>query len=171
MARRAVDAPMVVGCGRCGSSKTGRQPALACWRPFCARANRRAPWPFGKTRTVTHICMRESGGGGATMSALFRIDAGSARQSVAVVLYRLAVLLLPTALLLGAALRYAGPDTVLLWIAAAFQAAICGLTFVSRRSWRQPLGPSVITLYLVALAWLWCSNNASDWYAHLTKAL
>jgi hypothetical protein len=105
------------------------------------------------------------------MSALFRIDDDSTTgQSVVVVLYRMAIMLLPTALLLGAAVRYAGPDSLLLWIAAAFQAIICALTFVSRRNWRQPLGPSVITLYLVGLAWLWCTNSATDWYAHLTKA-
>jgi hypothetical protein len=105
------------------------------------------------------------------MSAVFKIGSGSPRQSWAVVFARLAIMLLPTALLAGAAMRYQGADNLLLWIAAAFQATICMLTFVSRRSWSQPLGPSVITLYLVALAWLWSTNNVNDWYAHLTKAL
>jgi hypothetical protein len=45
------------------------------------------------------------------------------------------------------------------------------LTFMSARSWRQPVGPSVITLYLVALAWLWCGTTSRDWYINMTKAL
>jgi hypothetical protein len=83
---------------------------------------------------------------------------------------RVGVLLLPTLLLLGAALRYPGGDTIVLWAGTGFQAVVCGLTFASRRSWRQPVGPSIITLYLVALAWLWCSNSVADWYTHLIKA-
>jgi hypothetical protein len=105
------------------------------------------------------------------MSVLFNSDPGVGKQSLGLVLVRLSIMLLPTALLSGAALRYGGTDYILLWIAAGFQASICGLTFISRRSWQQPLGPSVITLYLVALAWLWSTNSAMDWYAHLTKAL
>jgi HEAT repeat protein len=104
------------------------------------------------------------------MSGLFTVS-GTIRQSWGIVLARFAIMMLPTFLLLGAAMRYGGTDNLLLWIAAAFQATICGLTFVSRHSWRQPLGPSVITLYLVALAWLWSTNSATDWYAHLTKAM
>jgi HEAT repeat protein len=91
---------------------------------------------------------------------------------IASILVRPAVLLLPMALLLGCALRATHESyatTILLWIAIGFQAAVCCLTFISRPT-RQPLGPSVITLYLVALAWIWCTNTGNDWYAHLTKA-
>jgi hypothetical protein len=107
------------------------------------------------------------------MSALFKFGSGRQSHPVVAVLsrtLRVGVLVLPTFLLLGAALRYPGTDNVLLWTATGFQAVVCGLTLVSRRSWRQPVGPSIITLYLVALAWLWCSNSASDWYTHLIKA-
>jgi HEAT repeat protein len=104
------------------------------------------------------------------MSALFKIGSGLQMQPAAVFVLRLGILLLPSALLLGAALRDPGAGNLLLWVATAFQAAVAGLSFLSRRGWRQPLGPSVITLYLVALAWLWCGDSANDWYTHLTKA-
>jgi hypothetical protein len=92
--------------------------------------------------------------------------------SLAAMFARPVILLLPTALLLGCAVRWAnesGSTVILLWVAVAFQMIVCGLTFVSRFQ-RQALGPSVITLYLVALAWLWCTNAGNDWYGHLTKA-
>src|SRR6476660_1127478 len=86
------------------------------------------------------------------------------------VVARLWILLLPTALLVGAASRhYDNPTSnLMLWIGSAFQLTVCGLSFFSSRSWRQPLGPSVITLYLIALAWLWFGNEREDWYSHMT---
>lgn len=84
---------------------------------------------------------------------------------------RLAILLLPTVLLLGAASRHGESVNWMLWMGSAFQFTVCSLSFFSTRSWRQPLGPSVITLYLIALAWLWFGNQRQDWYAHLTHAI
>jgi hypothetical protein len=105
------------------------------------------------------------------MSALFSISSVGPLRSLAGPFGRLGVMLLPTALLLGAALRFAEGENVFLWIASGFQATICLLTFMSRRSWRQQVGPSVITLYLVALALLWCANVPNDWYSYLAKAI
>jgi HEAT repeat protein len=88
-------------------------------------------------------------------------------------IWRLCFLLVPTFLLLIASLRQQGTGTVnlMLWIGTGFQATVCFLTFFSRHSWRQPLGPSVVTLYLIALAWLWFGSQTEDWFTHLAKAI
>src|SRR5262249_8638828 len=70
-----------------------------------------------------------------------------------------------------AAVRYPEMNNIMLWSGAGFQAIICILTFFSRRSWEQPLGPSVVTLYLIALAWLWFGDPRPDWYNHLARAV
>jgi hypothetical protein len=103
------------------------------------------------------------------MSSIFRVGSLQGHLLVAG-LARLGALLLPTLLLLGLALRQGGTDESLLWIAAGFQALVCGLTLISRSSWRQPMGPSIITLYLIGLAWLWCVNAPGDWYVLMSKA-
>src|SRR5262245_53612280 len=86
--------------------------------------------------------------------------------------WRLGILLLPTTLLVGASLRQAG-DTqqTMLWLGTGFQILVCFLTFCSRGSWDQPLGPSVVTLYLIALAWLWLGSRSEDWFIHFAKAI
>jgi hypothetical protein len=81
------------------------------------------------------------------------------------------VLLVPAALLLIAALRAWDPKPWLLLGGLAFQLLICLLTFVSSRSWNQPIGPSIVTLYLTGVAWLWFGDVASDWYTHLSKGV
>ena len=81
------------------------------------------------------------------------------------------VLLLPTLLLTTAVVREAWPINWMLVMGTGFQLAVCLLSFFSNRSWQQPLGPSVITLYLIALAWLWIGSENKDWYTHLTRAI
>src|SRR5207249_2015510 len=98
----------------------------------------------------------------ATMSALFKIRWNARGLQVLAFSSRMAVLLLPAVLLLGVALRHQEANNLLMWLATGFQAGVCGLVFLSRRSWRQPLGPAVITLYLVGLVWLWFSNAEND---------
>jgi hypothetical protein len=39
------------------------------------------------------------------------------------------------------------------------------------RSWNQPIGPSIVTLYLTAVAWLWFGDLANDWFTHLGKGM
>lgn len=87
---------------------------------------------------------------------------------------RFAVLLLPSAILLYASLRTPGlgRENLVLWVGTMFQVTVCFLSFFSRGTWRQPLGPSVITLYLIALAWLWFgTQGALDWYTQLAKSV
>jgi hypothetical protein len=74
-------------------------------------------------------------------------------------------------LILGV-LHTSGSTMTILALGAAFQLLVCCLTFLSTRSWRQPLGPSVITLYLIALGWLWMSQlDFQDWYTHLSESV
>jgi HEAT repeat protein len=69
-------------------------------------------------------------------------------------------------------LRTSGKAQVMLWLGTAFQVLVCALSFFSYRTWRQPVGPSVITLYLIALGWLWLgAAQLDDWYPHLAQAL
>lgn len=91
------------------------------------------------------------------------------RMFVAVVC-RLFIMLVPTALLLFASLRYPGMNNLMLWMGAAFQALVCLLSFFSRRTWDQ-IGPSIVTLYLIALAWLWFGDRLEDWFTHFARAI
>lgn len=93
-------------------------------------------------------------------------------HSVAVAI-RVIILLLPAALLLLGVLRTTGSCQTMLALGALFQILVCILAFLSSRSWRQPLGPSVITLHLIALGWLWMGLGLEandDWYPHLSQA-
>lgn len=83
---------------------------------------------------------------------------------------RMLLLLLPLTLLLIAALRQPGSKNVMLWGGCAFQGIVCALTFATRNR-RQAMGPAVITLYLIALGWLWFSDTQTDWYTQLSKAI
>jgi hypothetical protein len=81
-------------------------------------------------------------------------------------------MLLPGAMLLVGCLRYEGSPNRMLWLGAAFQVLVCILSFFSRQSYRQPLGPSVVTLYVIALGWLWLGTaNLEDWYLYLSQAI
>jgi hypothetical protein len=87
-------------------------------------------------------------------------------------LARVVVMLLPGGLLLVGCFRYTGSSNVMLWLGAAFQVLVCILSFLSRQNYRQPLGPSVVTLYVVALGWLWLGTaNLEDWYLYLSQAI
>src|SRR5262249_30723208 len=97
------------------------------------------------------------------MATAFTHRSGPPASTVFTHGFRLAVLLLPFTLLLAMTIRHQGPGQLLLLLGALFQALVCCLTFLSRGSWRQPVGPSVITLYLIGLAWMWCVDLHPDW--------
>ncbi len=81
-------------------------------------------------------------------------------------------LLLPATLLFVAALRTDGGGNMMLWLGTTFQLLVCLLDSFSRQGWRQPLGPSVVTLYVIGLGWLWLGTpHANDWFLHLAKAV
>ncbi len=98
---------------------------------------------------------------------------GRAIGEVPALLCRVLILLLPTALLACVAIRQEGQggNQLLLWLGTAFQFCVCFLSFFSRGSWRQPLAPSVITLYLIGLAWLFFGDKHEDWFSHLAKSV
>lgn len=92
--------------------------------------------------------------------------------SLANALARIAILLLPAVLLLLASNRSEGQSRVMLLMGGAFQIVVCCFSFLSRRSWQQPAGPSVIALYLIGLGWLWVgAKGGSDWFPHLAQAV
>jgi hypothetical protein len=98
---------------------------------------------------------------------------GRALGEVPALLCRVVILLLPTALLAAVSMRQGnqGHHNIILWLGTAFQLCVCFLSFFSRGSWRQPLGPSVITLYLIALAWLFFGDKTDDSFSHLTRSI
>lgn len=83
--------------------------------------------------------------------------------------WRASVLLMPAALLLVAARRQWEPTPWILISGFIFQILICACTFLSTRSWDQPLGPAIVTLYLSAVGWLWFGDTTNDWFIHLSK--
>jgi hypothetical protein len=84
---------------------------------------------------------------------------------------RALILLFPALLLFLSAVRAPQERPWILWGGIGFQLLICGLAFISHRSWNQPIGPSIVTLYLTAVAWLWFGDSAADWYTHLSKGM
>jgi HEAT repeat protein len=84
---------------------------------------------------------------------------------------RAAVLVFPAAVLAGASLRTTGSTSYTLWLGTAFQGLVCVLSFLNRRSWQQPVGPAVITLYLIGFCWLWWGQVGQDWYFGVGKAV
>ena len=89
---------------------------------------------------------------------------------VPALVFRIVILMVPTVLLAAISVRHGNTNT-LLWLGTSFQICVCFLTFFSRGSWRQPLGPAVVTLYLIALAWLWFGDKQEDWFSHLAKSV
>jgi len=105
------------------------------------------------------------------MFAMFSFRSGPQGHTLLTAFARLTVLLLPTGLLLLASLRSPDSSNLLLWLGTAFQAIVCVLSLLHRSNWRQPLGSSIIALYLIALGWLWFCDGHDDWYTHLAKAV
>jgi hypothetical protein len=105
------------------------------------------------------------------MSSIFTLRPGAQGHTLLPSIARFTILLLPTGVLLLASLRHPNGYNLMLWLGTAFQAIVCALAFINRTGWRKPLGPSIITLYLVGLAWLWFGDGRDDWYTHLAKAV
>lgn len=85
--------------------------------------------------------------------------------------WRAGILLLPAALLLVAIYRGWEQKPWILGVGVACQLLICLLTFVSIRSWDQPIGPAIVTLYLTAVAWMWFGDGMNDWFTHLSRGV
>src|SRR5262249_12522568 len=85
---------------------------------------------------------------------------------------RLAVLLVPAALLTLGAWFASGEVRTLLALGAIFQLLVCLLNILSRTLMTQPLGPTVIMLYIIALAWVLLAGTVPlSWYSHLAQAV
>src|SRR5262249_24729003 len=84
------------------------------------------------------------------------------RLSLVAAAARICTLLLPALLLLVTSSRAAGSARVMLLLGAAFQIVVCCFSFLSRKSWNQPAGPSIIALYLIAFGWLCLGSHPRD---------
>jgi hypothetical protein len=107
------------------------------------------------------------------MSALQTTESRRRRFPFVLVFFiRATVLLVPAFLLLGGASRSVGHAKDMLVLGAVFQLIVCALALLSQKSWQYPLSPSVITLYLIGLGWLWLgSERLSDWFQHFAQAI
>ena len=82
---------------------------------------------------------------------------------------RLFILLFPGVLLLFGSLRSRDQTQVMLYLGGVFQVLIISFLMLSHRVHRN-MGPSVIIVYLIALAWLWMGyGKAHDWYSHFAQ--
>jgi hypothetical protein len=98
------------------------------------------------------------------------------RPSGAGIGLRLAVMLLPAVLLLLGTLRtdVTGNPQMLLFLGTGFQILLCCYGARNLRGWSQPIGPTILLLYLTGLGWLWIGRSVSDlddWYLHFAQAL
>ncbi len=86
---------------------------------------------------------------------------------------RLGLLFVPVSLLFAASLRAPEHAAGLLWLGTLFQALACLLAVLTRQGWREPAGPALIMLYVIALAWLLLgtAGGGADWFLHLAKAV
>src|SRR6266446_2493848 len=84
---------------------------------------------------------------------------------------RVLILAMPTLFLLMCGLRFPGMTNLMLWMGTGFNGLVLVLCLVNRRRWDQPLGASVIMLYLIGLAWLWVAEPVPDWFTHFAKAV
>jgi hypothetical protein len=83
-----------------------------------------------------------------------------------------AVLLVPACFLLIGALRSTSGFSIFLGLGALFQFLACCLSFFSGKGWREPVGPAVIMLYVIALSWmLVAAVGLDDWYLHTCQAI
>lgn len=106
------------------------------------------------------------------MVATIRLRSGASGPSLLTLLARMIVLLLPAGMLLVCSERATDSHThLVLRLGVAFQGLVCVFTFFTRPAWRQPLGPSVVALYLIALGWIWVgAAGQKDWVIHLAQA-
>src|SRR5262249_6084245 len=95
-----------------------------------------------------------------------RVASGSERPAARPVLRlgRLLVLFLPVTLLLAVSGRAATEASTILWLGTLFQALACGLALWTSAAGREPAGPAVIMLYVIALSWLLLGGpGREDW--------
>ena len=73
---------------------------------------------------------------------------------------------------LSGRVRSSGGSSILLGLGSLFQFLACGLSFCSRKGWREPVGPAVIMLYVIGLSWmLVAAVGLDDWYLHTCQAV
>ena len=101
--------------------------------------------------------------------------ASSERRSLsrsATTTLKLVVLFAPVGMLFMSVGRAEGRPQVLLALGAMLEAAVCISLLWLVGSWRPPMAPSVVALYLMAFAWIWIAGDQSgDWYFHLVQSV
>src|SRR5262249_9194027 len=85
---------------------------------------------------------------------------------------RLFLLALPVCLLALAGSRAPQESAHLLWLGAGGLALGCLLTLWQSQGLRERLGPVLIMLYVIGLAWLvYANKGATDWFSYVAQSL
>jgi HEAT repeat protein len=88
------------------------------------------------------------------------------------ILVRMGILGLPAVILLVGCLRNQGVAHRMLWLGAAVEILLGCLFVLHPRTWRQPLGPPIILLYLVGFCWLWLVGDLpTDWFTRTARTV
>jgi HEAT repeat protein len=96
---------------------------------------------------------------------------GEGSEGLIVQAFRIGLLFLPGLLLLIVSLRVREATSLVLWLGALAQGLGCILVLWARQPGREPPGPAVIMLYVIALSWLLLGTaGISDWFLHLAEA-
>src|SRR4051794_13452553 len=102
----------------------------------------------------------------------FKSRRGQPRTGLVQHLGRLTLLALPLALLLIASFRLPNAVARLLWMGVLFQGLGILLALWTRQGGREPLGPALIMLYIIALGWmLFSSVGRPDWFLYVAQAI
>jgi HEAT repeat protein len=106
------------------------------------------------------------------MHPRFTSGPGQPSAGLLVHLVRLALLLLPFSLFLAVSLRLPPGSAGLSWLGTLFLGLACILSLGLRQGWREPVGPAVIMLYVIALSWLVLGTTGIyDWFLNLAQAV
>lgn len=106
------------------------------------------------------------------MPPSFRPRDRSPQAGLPALVGRAALLLLPIALLVVAAFRVGPSSARLLWLGAACQLVGALMALWARQGGREPLGPVLIMLYVIGLAWMLLgANGQKDWFLYVAQAV
>src|SRR5262249_31009962 len=145
----------------------------ANFEPYLRKIRRHAPRANASPcKFMNPVGLRTANHSFAGLLPMRNLRSASWTNVILITATRIAIMLAPAGILGLAALRAGDQSRALLALGAAFQLVVCLFSFVSSRSWQQPVAPSVITLYLIALGWFWISGGlVDDWFHHLAQAV
>jgi hypothetical protein len=96
------------------------------------------------------------------MHARFGSGSGEESPGLSLRAVRLAILFLPVTLLLLVSLRAPAESRMILWLGTGFQVLACALALFTGATGREPAGPAIIMLYVIALTWMLLGSTGRE---------